>query len=222
MRIISWNCNGKFRDKYAYIQKFDADLLVIQECENPSTRGTEDYRHFASNSLWIGENQNKGLGIFAKEGITLQSNNWPAYCLRYFLSVRVNDLFDLLGVWACKPYISEYYIYQSINLSQYSSNTIIMGDFNSNAIWDSQNKPRNHSTVVQELSNVGLASAYHLTTNEQQGNESHPTYYQYRNRQKGYHIDHCFAAPHLISDYQILFEADTLLYSDHVPICLTI
>lgn len=36
MRIVSWNCNGKFREKYRYLLKLQADILVIQECENPS------------------------------------------------------------------------------------------------------------------------------------------------------------------------------------------
>lgn len=35
MKIISWNCRGKFREKYAVLEKMDADIYVIQECENP-------------------------------------------------------------------------------------------------------------------------------------------------------------------------------------------
>ena len=36
MKIISWNCNGKFREKFSAILEEDADIYVIQECENPA------------------------------------------------------------------------------------------------------------------------------------------------------------------------------------------
>ena len=35
MRIISWNANGKFREKFSFILNGAADIYVIQECENP-------------------------------------------------------------------------------------------------------------------------------------------------------------------------------------------
>ena len=91
MKIISWNCNGKFRTKFKEIEKEDADIYVIQECENPKFTKENEYKKFASNYIWIGETNNKGLGIFAKENIKLEKNNWEAYCLRNFLSVRINN-----------------------------------------------------------------------------------------------------------------------------------
>lgn len=177
MRIISWNCNGRFRDKFPLIQAYDADVYVIQECENPFVRGNKSYKDFASNFLWTGENPNKGLGIFAKENILLTPQNWPSYCLRCFLPVRINDVFNLLGVWACDPYIAEYYVYQNINFNRYSRDMIIIGDFNSNVIWDKKHGKRNHSTVVTKLAEIGLVSAYHTTTGEAQGLERRSTFF---------------------------------------------
>ena len=38
MKIISWNANCKFREKYKDIAKLEADIYVIQECENDNRK----------------------------------------------------------------------------------------------------------------------------------------------------------------------------------------
>ncbi|MBE6880543.1 MAG: endonuclease/exonuclease/phosphatase family protein [Ruminococcaceae bacterium] len=220
MKIVSWNCNGKFREKFQDILTLDADIYIIQECENPKEIKSTTYKKFATNYIWTGENNNKGLGIFAKKEIKLTENNWSKFCLRNFLSAKINDNFDLVAVWACKPYIEEYYIYQSINISNFNSSTIIIGDFNSNAIWDKKSNSRTHSAVVQQLEAIGICSAYHLTTGEAQGTETLPTFYLYRHIDKGYHIDHCFTAEKNIKEYQIIRDLKWLNKSDHIPILL--
>ncbi len=220
MKIISWNCGGKFREKLKYIKKYKADIYVIQECENPSQCQDATYRAFAENYSWIGENKNKGLGIFARKNIVMRRNTWEAYCLRFFMSVNINNKFDLLGVWACRPYIEEYYIYQEINFSHFNNHTVIIGDFNSNAKWDKKCGNRCHSAVVSKLRDINLVSAYHYMFHEQQGAESQPTFYLYRHLDKGYHTDHCFADKNTIKDYQILFEEKCLQLSDHIPLCI--
>ena len=220
MRIVSWNCNGRFREKFQYLSFLDADIYVIQECENPADSSSLEYRDFAHNYLWIGDNKNKGLGVFARKGLVLKENSLEKYCLRHFLSVRVNDCFDLVAVWACRPYIEEYYIYQNINIRNYNQKTIIIGDFNSNIIWDKKHYARTHSAVVQELNNIGLCSAYHYQSGEPQGKETVPTFYLYRHNDKPYHIDHCFISPNNIRDYQILQNSDWINISDHIPILL--
>ncbi len=218
MKIVSWNCNGKFREKFQDISALEADIYVIQECENPAESTSVTYKNFAKNGLWTGENKNKGLGVFARDGICLTENTWPKFCLRNFLSIRVNNCFDLVAVWACKPYIEEYYIYQYINISNYSESTVIIGDFNSNVIWDKKHAARTHGAVVQELNEIGLCSAYHYLSGEEQGAESIPTFYLYRHMDKGYHIDHCFTAAKNIQDYRVERSLDWLKKSDHVPI----
>ena len=50
MKIVSWNCNGVFREDFKVVQKeIDPDIYVIQECENPKKEGNEfvDYNKFA-------------------------------------------------------------------------------------------------------------------------------------------------------------------------------
>jgi len=36
MKIVVWNCNGAFRNKYHLLENMKADILVIQDCEDPS------------------------------------------------------------------------------------------------------------------------------------------------------------------------------------------
>ncbi|MBO4931887.1 MAG: endonuclease/exonuclease/phosphatase family protein [Clostridia bacterium] len=217
MKIVSWNCNGKFREKYSFLGSLNADIYVVQECENPK-KYKKQFEGFYSDYIWYGEKDSKGLGIFVRENIEFVINDWPIYCLRHFLSIRINNDFDLIGVWASPPYIEEYYIYQTVNLERYNSRTIIIGDFNSNAIWDKSHGRRNHSAVVNELKNVGLYSAYHFMMNEKEGEESQKTFYLYRHYDKGYHIDYCFLDPRRINSFQILTTNDWIQYSDHFPI----
>lgn len=222
MKIISWNCNCMFREKFSEISKYDADIYIIQECENPENTKNEDYSKFAKNYYWIGANNSKGLGVFAKDNIKLEKLNWDEYCLRYFLPIRVNDRFNLLAVWACDPYIKEYYVYQNININKYDMNMIIMGDFNSNKIWDKKNQERSHMNVINQLKEIGLDSAYHYISDEEQGQETKSTFHLYRHLDKGYHIDHCFCNKNNIKEYEVLYDEKWLNFSDHMPIMLEI
>ena len=222
MEIVSWNCNGKFREKFKQIAELSADILVIQECEDPASYPGSSYSNFAQNYFWTGAAKNKGLGIFAKNSIRLIRNEWEAYGLRNFISVNINTNFDLVGVWACKPYIEEYFIYQNININHYNPNTIVIGDFNSNKIWDKKHGNRNHTNVVSKLNTIGLESAYHVVYNEKQGEEKQSTFYMYRHMNKGYHIDHCFIAKKKIKNYEVLSNKKWLDFSDHLPILLEI
>lgn len=222
MKIVSWNCCGKFREKYKNITYIDADIYVIQECENPKYTKNKDYKIFSENCIWVGENKNKGLGVFAKREISLKNNNWKSFCLQNFLCVKINNKFNLLAVWACNRHIEEYYIYQSIHEKKYNNDMLIIGDFNSNSMWDSKHNKRTHSSVVSKLESIGLKSAYHTTKGETQGCESEKTFYLYRHLDKSYHIDYAFLKQSRIRDFKILESNEWLNYSDHKPIYLEI
>ena len=74
------------------------------------------------------------ITIFAKRHIKIVDNKWESYGLKSYISCKVNNSFNLLAVWACKPYIEGYLTYQTQNLNLFDSNMIIIGDFNSNRI----------------------------------------------------------------------------------------
>lgn len=222
MRIVSWNCNGKFREKLREISETEADIFIIQECENPENYTDTEYGEFARNCIWTGNDKNKGLGIFAHKNTKIENNNWNTSGLRSFISVKVNNDFDLIGVWACKPYIEEYYAYQHMHIDKFNDKTILFGDFNSNKIFDKKHGTKNHTNAVKELERRKLISAYHYVYNENQGEEKQPTFYMYRHSDKSFHIDHCFIKKERIKGYRILCSEDWLKCSDHIPIILEI
>ena len=102
----------------------------------------------------------------------MDSLNWESRSLSYFLPVRINDSFDLIGVWACKPYIEAIYEYEQMHHQKLESNSVILGDFNSNVIWDRLHGKRNQTAVNIALSDKGLVSAYHYLSGEQYGKET--------------------------------------------------
>lgn len=208
MKIITWNCNGALRKKYTALDKTGADILVIQECENPET-STKDYKKWAGNYLWSGENKNKGIGIFAKNGNTVEKSEcngkfeisciesssprlrWNAKSLRLFLPFTINNKIHVLGVWTKGSdgevfgYMGQFWKYLQIHKKDFASHEyIILGDFNSNKIWDKKDRWWNHTDVVNELEDIGIKSLYHHKFRESQGEESMPTFFLHRNRKE--------------------------------------
>ena len=76
MKIITWNCNGALRNKFNNLSELSADIYIVQECEDPARTEHKEYSEWAQNHLWIGDNKNKGVGIFAGAGIDLTPLNW--------------------------------------------------------------------------------------------------------------------------------------------------
>jgi len=227
MRILSWNCNGGLRKKLHLVEDFNADVLVIQECEDPSN-GPAAYREWADPYVWTGKNKAKGLGIFAKKGLTLLPLDWEDGGTSLFLPVEVTGGIQLVGVWtqaganSRDSYIGQFWHYFQLNRERFGPKTLICGDFNSNSRWDKPRRLWNHTRCVTELEGLGLLSLYHQLTGESQGAETRPTFYLHRNLEKDYHIDYAFAHQSLVApDVTSLTigSPDTWLsHSDHMPL----
>jgi len=223
-----------FRKKAAHILAHKPDILVVPECEHPDKLIFGDNIPKPTDVLWFGENKNKGLGIFSYSDLRFKRmrNHNPE--LKMVIPVTItgkNYKFNLFAIWANNPtdpdgqYVEQ--VWKAIHhykrqLSK--KNTVLIGDFNSNTIWDRKYRTGNHSHVVDRLKKKGIVSAYHFYHNQIQGKEEQPTYYLYRHKDKPYHLDYCFVSADLAEKMQSveIGEHDFWAqYSDHVPVMVT-
>ncbi|MEP6466762.1 MAG: endonuclease/exonuclease/phosphatase family protein [Parafilimonas sp.] len=234
MKIITWNCNMAFRNKANLILKYSPDILIIPECEHPQKLVFKNKELNPTDTLWFGQNQNKGLGIFSYSDFSFKVLDVHNENFKMIIPVEVsnkNFRSNLFAVWANNPKdIDGHYITQVWKALHYydaiitGNKTILIGDFNSNTIWDKPRRAGNHSTVVKKLEEKKIYSVYHKHFNQIQGKEKHPTLYMYRHKDKPYHIDYCFASSDMLQ-YLKLVEVGKHRswrnYSDHVPLIVT-
>jgi exodeoxyribonuclease III len=234
MRIITWNCNMAFRNKAEAVLKYKPDILVIQECEHPDKLKFGSEIPKPLDSIWIGANKNKGLGLFSYSTFRFKLHKSYNEELKLIAPVKVfNEAtsLQLYAIWANNPQDKDGpYVTQVWKSLKYygrmirRKGTILVGDFNSNTIWDRPRREGNHSTVVKKLREKAIQSVYHKYFNQEQGKEVHPTHYLYRHRDKPYHLDYCFVSDDLMGKLQLVEVGDYdawKSYSDHVPLIVT-
>ncbi|MGI9393997.1 MAG: hypothetical protein ACR2OY_05075 [Boseongicola sp.] len=215
------------------------DVAVISECASPDVlaqRGAN--RLDESSALWVGTNQNKGLGVFAFNGFKLRRHKPFHPTLRYILPVHVGGRrnFQLMAVWAQNasggitrkhqlgPLRRALVKYRDFLMA---GPAVVGGDWNNNANWDRPGWRINHMPMVKRLEGMNLRSVYHELRNEEYGQESTPTIYWRDRKRDGptYHIDYVFAPKTwlpLVSEFQIGSYDDWIGngLSDHVPIII--
>jgi len=224
MRLVTWNCcRGTYLSKASLLGTLAPDIAVLQECARPTTETDQ--------CLWFGDNPHQGIAVVANGLYRIRAFAPVAEVPPYSIPVEVigPNNFLLIAVWAkvrnpyVKGVIRAVEIYRNL-FTQYR--TVLAGDLNSNAIWDSSNPvDHNHSVLVNMLSELGLVSSYHFFFREAHGHEKRFTQYFLWKEQKPYHIDYCFIPKQWAPDVQrveIGSYAEWKNYSDHRPLLVEV
>ncbi len=222
-----------FRKKAEFILAYKPDILIIPECEHPDKLLFKNGKIKPESTLWFGQNQNKGLGIFSYRGFELKVLDAYNESFKTIVPITLSKgqlSFNLFAVWANNPKDADgHYITQVWKAIHHydtiisNNKTILIGDFNSNTIWDKPRREGNHSTVVRKLEEKEIFSVYHKHFKQTQGKEKHHTLFMYRHRDKPYHIDYCFASIDMLQHLKSVEIGDYdfwLKYSDHVPLII--
>ena len=230
MKFITWNASMRFRDKIDSIFPFNADILVIPECEAPEKWRGKNHHKDIKQFLWFGDNLNKGIGIFnLNEDFSIELH--PSYNkdFRYIIPLIVTgkQSFLLFAVWSqltkskFDSYIGQIFLALKYYESLLKEPCIIAGDWNSNKIFDHIKRVGNHTEVVDLLEKVDIRSAYHHLLNEEHGLEVQPTYYYWKDNARPFHLDFIFASETLlkqIRNLEIGTYEEWINLSDHMPI----
>ncbi len=223
-----------FRKKAGLILNHKPDILIVPECEHPDKLQFNSTLQMPNDMLWFGNNKNKGLGIFSYNDfkIKLLNNHNPELKMIIPIAVKGNGYkFTLYAIWANNPadpdgqYVEQ--VWKAIHHYDKkikNRQTILIGDFNSNTIWDRKYRVGNHSNVVKRLEEKSIFSCYHFHYKQVQGKEEHPTFYLYKHKDKPYHIDYCFASSDMLGKMQSIEIGEYDFwkkYSDHVPVIVT-
>lgn len=236
MRIIEWNCQGGFRNKNKEILELKPDVLIIPECESEEKLKFGQLTPQPNDFIWYGGDKGKkGIGIFSYSNYKFKLLKEFNPEFRYIVPLEVtdgNNTFLLFAIWAMDNkrnpiarYIGQIWLAINYYQSVLKENCILIGDFNSNQIWDEIERVGNHTDVVDYLKRFNIESTYHNQFKEDHGKEILKTFFMHRNIAKPYHIDYAFASHDIIKNgYNFTIENSSkwLDKSDHVPIVLDI
>ena len=220
-----------FRKKFEAVVDLQPDILVLQECEQQSKLSVALKNTSARDILWYGKNPHKGTAVisFRDIQIDMRKDHDPAY--EFIIPYRVKTKqrsFDLYNIWAMphqtdrkKDYVGQIYGALHHYSKALKKDSILIGDFNSNAIWDNKNKVGNHTDIVSILADQNIHSIYHHQHSIAHGKEADPTLYLLKNQEKPYHMDYCFASQSLITKktkMEVGRYQDWIKLSDHMPV----
>jgi hypothetical protein len=227
MKLLTWNCcRGAFEKKPCLLEPLKVDIAVFQEVAKPATE--------SASVLWYGDNPKIGMAIQARPPFLISPLPRLEGIPNYIIPIQVSGpvSFVLFAVWTTKDKALPYIQSLSTAIDRYEhifgqgTPVVVMGDFNSNAIWDHQGpKGLNHSSMVERLERFDLVSAYHHHRGIEHGEENENTFYLQWNQEKGFHIDYCFLPrswANAMVDVNIPAYSELSTASDHRPLIVDV
>ena len=222
MKIVTWNCNLQFSKKSKLVDSFDADVLVIQECEYLPVDYKPGYQLF-----WQGRNQKKGLAVLVRGNESVMVEN-DEIAFAYFLPIQT-EFGLIVGVWSFNQRAKKFgnkvsgHLIDALetfeNAIACNPRVVIAGDFNNGPRWDLKRFHRNNfRSIHEELTRREFRSSYHEAFSEAPGSESLSTHFHQRNSDKGYHIDYVFHKGYNVDQVQVGEYSEWNQTSDHVPL----
>jgi exonuclease III len=244
MKIVSWNCHYGFgvQKQKAILEEYEnADIFIIQECkENDEILAGYPQKRidwYSDGKETKDPNYNLGIGIFSKENYTVnRSIKWSndpdfRYILPYCINTGKSE-FTLFAIWTKnKTDVTDpldYVLKAHAAIDFYGKEnllfgkTMLIGDFNSNEIWDGQYK-LNHTQLIKKLEKYNI---YNCAKKFGKDNIS-TYYYQYRGISKNVTDDYCFVSKELeekVIDFNVGDKNKWITNnsSDHCPIVIDI
>ena len=144
------------------------DILIIPECEQENKLQFGLLIPQPNDFLWYGDTGKKGIAIFSYSNYKFRLLKEFNPDFRYIIPLEVTDgknSFLLFAIWAMDNkhnplarYIGQ--VWNAINYYQtiLGENSILIGDFNSNQIWDTKDRVANHTDVVNFLKELKIES----------------------------------------------------------------
>tara|TARA_B100001989_G_scaffold132817_1_gene93946 strand:- start:2478 stop:3161 length:684 start_codon:yes stop_codon:yes gene_type:complete len=224
MRVITWNCNLKFKEKFELVNSYDPDICFIQECEKLKFDFFPNFKYF-----WTGRNENKGLGVLTKKNDFFIDESHNKNLIN-FLPIKADNL-KLLSVWSYNHRARKFGAEVSGNtidainfykdwFGDKNEKCIIAGDFNNSIIWDKKGNDNNFDNINNHLMSLGFASNYHKLKGEIFGKESSPTFFHTKKEHKKYHIDYIYSKNLNPLELKIGPYSEWITFSDHSPLIM--
>lgn len=200
----------KLYGKFQQLLSLHPDIAIIPECASPAKDEFKQRSLPCTAREWIGFNEDKGLGVFAFNGVQLRVH--PSYSERFqlYLPVEVSGPcnFHLLGCWMAdkrtKPAGTSNHPKEAVEFYRdflTAKPAVVAGDFN-------------YYIPEPELSEMGLKSA--------NGWLPRQTHYHKRKRSsRPITVDYMFAPKRgepRLSRFQVGKADEWLEHSDHVPL----